>query len=216
MNKINQNQQSGNILFNVLLVIMFIIIAVLIYILAGGPVPEIGRTGGIQSPDISQSMDNAQNGSVSKSGEFSDGLTNPDFSELYSLDEFGAGISERDIFDRDIDGDGQRDRITRTRNENGTPHFYYKYKIELNKNGEYVDITPDGFRTTEGAECALKKLQFIFRPEFRVIKISRNWDTSWDTPTMAQRVEYSFDNGQLRPGTPRDLKVICDVRDLFN
>ena len=158
------NQQSGNILFNILLIIMFAIIAVLIYILAGGPVPKIIRSGGVQSPNIQMPIN------TNNTGEFSDGLINPDSAEKYQLDEYGAGISERDIFNRDINGDGRMDRITRTRNENGTSHFYYQYKIELNENGKFVDITPDGFRTTEGAECALQKLQFVFNPDFQVIK----------------------------------------------
>lgn len=205
------NNQSGSITFNILLVIMFLIIAVLIYILAGGDLPKIGRTVGVQSPDVpTQTTDTNKN-----DGIFSDGLSNPNFSEKYKLDEFGAGISERDIFDIDIDGDGQRDRITRTKNENGTSHFYYQYKIELNKNGEFVDITPDGFRTTEGAECSLQKLQFIFKPQFRVIKISRDWQDSWDTPTMATKIIYAFNNGNLNQIESSKMKVICDVKDLF-
>lgn len=203
------NQQSGNILFNILLIIMFAIIAVLIYILAGGPVPKIIRSGGVQSPNIQIPIN------TNNTGEFSDGLINPDSAEKYQLDEYGAGISERDIFNRDINGDGRMDRITRTRNENGTSHFYYQYKIELNENGKFVDITPDGFRTTEGAECALQKLQFIFNPDFQVIKISRNWDTSWDTPTMATRTMYTFNNGKMISHAPQQMKIVCDVSDLF-
>ena len=203
------NQQSGNILFNILLIIMFAIIAVLIYILAGGPVPKIIRSGGVQSPNIQMPIN------TNNTGEFSDGLINPDSAEKYQLDEYGAGISERDIFNRDINGDGRMDRITRTRNENGTSHFYYQYKIELNENGKFVDITPDGFRTTEGAECALQKLLFIFNPDFQVIKISRNWDTSWDTPTMATRTMYTFNNGKIISHTPQQMKIVCDVSDLF-
>ncbi len=207
-----RSNQSGSMVLNILLIIMFIIIGVLIYILAGGPIPKFGNVTGVQSPQMPTGSDAAliQNPRV-----FSDGLENPDFSEQYQLDEFGAGVSERDIFDRDIDGDGRRDRITRTRHENGTPHFYYEYKIELNKNGEFIDITPDGFRTTEGAECALQKLQFVFQPTFQVIKISRDWSESWDTPTMANRTVYEINNGQMPPGATTPLKVVCNVADLF-
>lgn len=208
----NRNQ-SGNIALNIMLIVMFVIIAVLIYILAGGPLPSVGRVGGVQSPTMSATSQITTG--VAASGEFTDGLTNPDFSEQYQLDEFGAGVAARDIFDRDVDGDGRRDRITRTRNENGTSHAYYQYKIELNRGGEFVDITPSGFRTVEGAECALQKLQFVFRPEFRAIKISRDWDTSWDTPTMATRTVYAFNNGQLVEIESTPLKIICDVTDLF-
>lgn len=210
-------QQSGNVLLNVLLILMFIIIAVLIYILAGGPMPTFTKTpAGVQSPEM-QFSDNKNLDVViaANTGEFSDGLTNPDFSEQYQLDEFGTGVTERDIFDIDINNDGRRDRITRTRNENGTAHFYYQYTIELNNNGDFVDITPDGFRTVEGAECALQKLQFVFRPEFRVIKISRDWDKSWDTPTPATRTVYTISNNQISAETSTPLKTICDVTDLF-
>lgn len=211
-----QKQQSGNMFFNILLIIMFVIIGVLIYILAGGPVPRLGRTGGVQSPTNMEIPSTTPGRVISdNTGEFSDGLTNPDFIKTYPLDEFGAGVSERAVFDVDINSDGRIDRITRTRNENGTDHFYYEYKIELNQNGEYVDITPDGFRTTEGAECSLQKLQFVFRPEFRVIKISRDWSETWTTPTMARRTVYTMYNDGLTASAPTDLKVICNVVDLF-
>ena len=206
-----KNEQGG-ITVNILLIIMLIVIGVLIYILAGGTVPRIGKTGGVTSPTT---MPDEQQLFTTSGGEFTDGLVNPGFSQEYQLDEFGTGVAQRDIFDIDINGDGARDRITRTRNENGTAHFYYEYKIELNSNGKYIDITPDGFRTTEGAECALTKFQFKFQPEFRVIKISRQWQDSWDTPTMATRTIYSLAGTELAPGKPQQLKSVCDVTDLF-
>lgn len=207
-----ERNQYGNITLNILLIIMFLIIAVLIYILAGGKIPKTERATGVPSPTQIQTKDEA---TLSPNVKFSDGLTNPSFSEKYKLDEFGAGTSEREIFDVDVNGDGRNDRITRTRNENGTSHFYYQYKIEINENGNFIDITPEGFRTTEGAECALQKLQFKFKPEFSVIKISRNWQDSWDTPTMAKKTLYSFKDGTLEPTKEQPMKVICDVTDLF-
>ncbi len=205
--------QSGNIALNILLIVMFIIIAGLIYILAGGEIPKFSqKPSGVASPN----MPAQQVKSTQSNDSFSDGLINPSFSEKYELDDFGEGISEKEIFDVDINRDGKQDRITRTRNENGTSHFYYQYKIELNQNGTFVDITPDGFRTTEGAECALQKLQFKFTPDFQVIKISRDWETSWDTPTMAKKTTYTFNKGQLIPiESNKSMKVICNVEDLF-
>lgn len=210
----NDKNQSGNAVLNILLVIMFVIIAVLIYILAGGPLPKKTTSVGIQSPNMPSQLSDKEEG-ITSNGTFTDGLTSPDFSDKYQLDEFGAGISERDIFDIDINNDGRKDRITRTRNENGTSHFYYQYKIELNQNGNFVDITPDGFRTTEGAECALQKLQFKFKPEFRVVKISRDWQDSWDTPTMATKYIYEFENNNLNQISSEQMKSVCDVSDLF-
>ena len=185
-----KNEQGG-ITVNILLIIMLIVIGVLIYILAGGTVPRIGKIGGVTSPTT---MPDEQQLFTTSGGEFTDGLVNPGFSQEYQLDEFGTGVAQRDIFDIDINGDGARDRITRTRNENGTA---------------------DGFRTTEGAECALTKFQFKFQPEFRVIKISRQWQDSWDTPTMATRTIYSLAGTELAPGKPQQLKSVCDVTDLF-
>ena len=89
-----------------MLIVMFVIIAVLIYILAGGSLPSVGRVGGVQSPTMPATSQITTG--VTASGEFTDGLTNPDFSEQYQLDEFGAGVAARDIFDRDVDGDGRR------------------------------------------------------------------------------------------------------------
>lgn len=210
------NQQRGNILFNTLLVVLCAVIAVLIYMLAGGPMPGEKKSVGVASPqmDISDSgADISTNDTYA--GEFSDGLGVPDSAQEFALDEFGAGISERDVFNRDINNDGRIDRITRTRNENGTVHFFYEYVIELNTGNGFVDITPDGFRTTEGADCALQKLKFIFQPDFRVIKISRKWQETWDTPTMAQRTEYTLNNNQLVPENTIDMRTVCDVSELF-
>ena len=193
------NQQRGNILFNTLLVVLCAVIAVLIYILAGGPMPGEKKSVGVVSPqmDISDSgADISTNDTYA--GEFSDGLGVPDSAQEFALDEFGAGISERDVL-----------------NENGTVHFFYEYVIELNTGDGFVDITPDGFRTTEGADCALQKLKFIFQPDFRVIKISRKWQETWDTPTMAQRTEYTLNNNQLVPGNAVDMRTVCDVSELF-
>lgn len=209
-----QTHQFGGITVNVLLIIMLVVIGVLIYTLAGGPMPKFGQTHGVVSPSANDNE--IAPTFVPSPGEFSDGLINPDFSQSYQLDEFGSGLAQRDIFDIDINEDGIRDRITRNRNENGTAHFYDEYKIELNIDGEFVDITPDGFRTTEGAECALTKIKFIFQPDFRVIKISRPWQDSWETPTMATRTTYAFnENNILAPVSSQQLKTVCDVSDLF-
>ncbi|MCL2331453.1 MAG: hypothetical protein FWC61_02810 [Proteobacteria bacterium] len=146
---------------------------------------------------------------------FDDGLHNPASAEHPQLDDQGAGIASVEIFVTDINGDGKNDRITRTRNENGTAHFYYEYKIELGIGGEYMDITPPNFRTIEGAECSLQKIRFIFAPSFRAIKISRSWQDSWDTPTMASRVIFNLVGNELRAGQTEPLQEICNVSELF-
>lgn len=146
---------------------------------------------------------------------FSDGLGTPDASTTYPLDEFGAGVARRDIFMRDINNDGHADRITRTRVENGTDHYYDDYKIELYTGNAYRDITPDNMRTIESADCALRRFQFVFRPTWRIIEISRPWRDTWITPTMATRSTYRLVNGQIRRGISEPVKEICNVADLF-
>jgi len=208
-------QQRGSVALNILLVIMLIIIGVLIYLLARGDKVQTGQTFGINSPGAVQSGD-AQNRPVTKvAAEFTDGLGAPNSSFGADLDEMGVGIASTDIFDRDINGDGRPDRITRTRVENGTSHYYYEYKIELNNGAQYIDITPPDFRTVEGADCALKKIQFIFEPDFAAIVISRPWRDTWTTPTRATKTTYAISGGQMNISNATQMKTICDVSQLF-
>lgn len=205
------NENKGSTTLTVLLIVMLLIIGILIYFLAGGKIPENNKPAiAVDSPNQTFDTDIPQ-----RSSTFNDGLRNPNFSEQYELNEFGEGVASKEIFDIDINGDGHKDRITKTKNENGTPHFYYEYKIELNNKGTFVDITPNGFRTTEGVECALQKLQFIFNPEFRVIKISRNWEETWENPTIATKTVYAFSDGNLKEISKTETKSVCDVSELF-
>lgn len=203
----HKNNQ-GSTTLTILLILMLVIISVLVYFLVAKKPPKVEKGLGIESPTSAQQL-------KSTSSTFTDGLKNPLFSEHYELDEFGEGISSKEIFEIDLDGDGFKDRITKTKNENGTAHFFYDYKIELNKNGSYINITPDGFRTTEGTECSLQKLQFQFKPTFQVIKISRKWEDTWNTPTTAYKTTYKFANGKLIPSNEEKMQEICDVAELF-
>ncbi len=205
----NTNYEKGSAILTILLIIMVVVIGFLIYLLAGGSIPKATKTVGVESPTMEISASKTEN------EQFSDGLTNLVSSKKFNLNEFGEGIAEQNIYEYDINNDGKKDRITRTKNENGTPHFYYEYKIELNKNGSFVDITPEGFRTTEGAECALQKLQFVFKPDFKVIKISRDWKDSWDTPSLAIQTTYNFSDGKIISTSEKELQTICDVSELF-
>ncbi len=208
----NYDNEKGSTTVTILLIIMLVIIGVLIYILAGGPTPKFSGSVGVQSPEIK--IDNEQAYDI-ETGNFNDGLIKPNFSETYELNEFGEGVAQKEIFDQDINGDGRNDRITKTKYENGTAHYYYTYKIELNQNGVFVDITPDDFKTIEGADCSLQKLQFIFTPDFRVKKISRDWQDSWTTPTMAIQTTYALTDNSLQPINSKKLKEICNVAELF-
>ncbi len=146
---------------------------------------------------------------------FSDGLKNPSSVSTYTLDDDDVGITEKSTYLIDINGDNKKDRITKSFFDNGNAHSYYEYKIELNKNGKYVDITPNNLRTVNGADCDLQQVKFVFNPEFKVIMIYRNMGDTWVDPTMAKRRMYSFDNGKLNASADKDLRVVCDVKELF-
>ncbi len=203
------NSEHGSMALNVLLVIMLGLIAGLGYLLwMKNSQPET-RAHGTASPQA------AVRNNIS--GEFTDGLGRANDTTQNPLDETGAGIATIEVFSVDINDDGIADRITRTHHENGTVHAWDEYKIELGRtNGTWRNITPDGFRTTQGAECALQKIQFLFQPEFRVIKISRPWVQSWDSPSMAKRTEYIMQGDALVAQDSVDAGVVCDVSELFN
>ena len=201
--------QSGKISVNVLLVLILCVAGVMGYMLLSDKSDTEISAHGSNSPHLNIKK-------TVKPIVFSDGLPRPDLVETYTLDETGSGIAKKEVFNIDINNDDFIDRITRTRHENGTAHFWYEYKIELNKNGVFFNVTPNGFRTTEGAECSLKKIQFIFEPEFKVIKISRPWETSWNTPTVATRTDYALKNGKLVQTAQKTLGSCCEVTELFN
>ncbi|MBQ8368196.1 MAG: hypothetical protein IJX43_04035 [Alphaproteobacteria bacterium] len=203
------NSERGSVVLNVLLVIMLGLIVGLGYLLwIKNSQPET-RAHGTASPQV------AVRNNIS--GEFTDGLGRANDTTQNPLDETGAGIATIEVFSVDINDDKIIDRITRTHNENGTAHAWDEYKIELGRGGgAWRDITPDGFRTTQGAECALQKLQFVFQPKFRVIKISRPWIQSWDSPSMAKRTEYIMQDNKLVAQDSVDVGAVCDVSELFS
>jgi hypothetical protein len=201
--------QSGKISINILLMIILCAIGILVYVLVSQKSYTDISAHGTNSPQLN--MDKK----VKATDVFTDGLPRPDSIETFALDETGNGISRKEVFNIDINDDDFIDKITRTRNENGTAHFWYEYKIELNKNGVFFNITPNGFRTTEGAECSLQKLQFIFEPDFKVIKISRPWENSWDTPTIATRTDFVLRNGKIVQLSQNSLGSVCEVKELF-
>ena len=181
--------------------------------------PKADKTVGTITPmtqyAAQQIQDIARPKSYGENYDFDDGLRKPVSEQKSQLNEMGQGIANIDIFTPDINNDGLADKITRTRNENGTAHFYYNYKIELNTGTGFVDITPNGFRTTEGAGCALQKLRFVFIPNFMVVKISRNWRETWDAPTMAVKTIYKMNENNLGVFETKQMNKICNVSDLF-
>lgn len=202
----NAQKKSFGLIFATIL--MVILIIVLIFLLVRRNNAPVEKSDGIMSPVISNQV---------KSGAdvFSDGLVNPESSHPGRLDEYGVGIAQTDIFSIDINDDGIPDKITRVRHENGTDHFYFEYQIQVNIDGQMVNVIDENLRTTEGAECALQKIKFQFKPTFQVIKVSRPWVDSWNTPSMATATTYNFVDGKLVPTNVSKLKVICDVAQLM-
>ena len=200
------NDKRGGISLTTGIILIISIIAIMVYILWRNDKRSEIAANGTQTPQITQH---------STPSVFSDGLNNPHRVLPGALDETGSGISEQSIFFFDINQDGNTDRIIRTHHENGTGHYWDEYNIQIIQNGKYVDITPPEFRTVIGTECALQKLQFIFQPNFKVVKISRPWTDSWNTPSIATRTVYTLRNNQLNATQSEKLGDVCDVTELF-
>ncbi len=206
--------RGGNMLSNIMIVVLIVAIGALIYVHINNRASHIGKTGGVDVADsIAEKSDHIN--VLDANGEFDDGLGRPNDTIEFELPPDMDGIVKSETFNRDINNDSQTDMIVRNTFRNGTAHFYYEYKIELNNNGTYTDITPDDFRTIEGADCALQKLHFSFSPTLSVVRISRPWQESWTTPTVATRTDFTMRDGKLRAGTPRELTSVCDVVELF-
>jgi hypothetical protein len=146
---------------------------------------------------------------------FNDGLGKTKDKIGYKPDETGVGVTKIETFLFDINSDGKDDKITRIHHENGTAHFWDEYTIELNENNRFRTVITDDFRTINGAECALQKLKFIFKPKFQVIKISRPWTESWITPSMATQTTYELINNKMVMVESKKLSSVCDVTELF-
>ncbi|MBP5485846.1 MAG: hypothetical protein J6Y07_04030 [Alphaproteobacteria bacterium] len=147
--------------------------------------------------------------------EFNDGLSNPVSVHNFEPNEFGEGVVEVAVFSYDINEDGYPDKISRARRENGTAHFQYVYKVELNDGKKMVNITPKGLFTVEGLECARQKIQFSFKPDFSITKISRPLGEDWNTPTQSTKTVYTLWNKKLHVATTSEYKTVCDVSELF-
>ena len=132
-----------------------------------------------------------------------------------TLDEFGEGTESVADFYYDINNDGTQDKITRTHIATGNDHDYDEYKIELNINGVMVNITPSGMRTTHGADCALRLIKFTFKPKFEINIISRPFQDTWDTPSMATQYIYRLNQNKIENISTKNLSNVCDVTKLF-
>ncbi|MBE6461912.1 MAG: hypothetical protein E7006_03685 [Alphaproteobacteria bacterium] len=198
--------------FWLIIALMILVIGGMIYLLFGSP-QKTEKIMPVGAPAIRLDENVAR---VRRApANFTDGLHNPNETSTYQLDETGAGISNQTIYYRDINGDGISDRITRSHYENGTSHYWDSYTIELVQNGKYRDITPENFRTTHGAECSLTQIQFSFAPKFQIVKISRPWHETWNSPSVATRTIYELSDNKLVISSQKKLQSVCDVTELF-
>lgn len=147
--------------------------------------------------------------------KFNDGLPNSDTTVTYPLDEYKMGISEKSIFEIDINKDTKIDRITREFHETGNAHSYYTYKIELNNGGRFTDITPEDFQTINGDTCDLKLIRFSFVPKFTATIIYRDLGNTWEEPTEAYKQSFYLSKDKLVTSEKTILKPVCDVKELF-
>ena len=196
--------EKNNGWIKIIIIVALIIIGVVVFYKLIEPHPEIQPVY-IEEPIIE----------TTGGANFTDGLENPDSVRNFAPDEFGAGVVEVATFSYDIDGDGRPDKISRARRETGTAHFQYIYKVELNNGEKLINITPKDFFTVEGAECAHQKIQFSFKPDFSIVKISRPMGEDWNTPTQSTKTVYTLWNNNLHIAETSEYKTVCDVAELF-
>ena len=196
--------EKNNGWIKIIIVVALIVIGVFVFYKLIEPHPEI-KPVYIGEPIIE----------TTGGADFTDGLEKPTLVRTFEPDEFGEGVVEIATFSYDIDGDGRPDKISRARRETGTAHFQYIYKIELNNGEKMVDITPKDFFTVEGAECAHQKIQFSFKPDFSITKISRPMGEDWNTPTQSTKTVYTLWNNKLHIAETSEYKTVCDVAELF-
>lgn len=196
--------EKNNGWIKIIIIIALIAIGVLVFHKFSKPRTEIAPT------NIKERVVETTGGA-----DFTDGLENPESVHNFEPDEFGEGVVEIATFSYDIDGDGRPDKISRARRETGTAHFQYIYKVELNDGQKLVNITPKDLFTVEGAECAHQKIQFSFRPDFSITKISRPLGEDWDTPTQSTKTVYTLWNNNLHIVETLEYKTVCDVAELF-
>ncbi|MFQ6777996.1 MAG: hypothetical protein ACLRFI_01705 [Alphaproteobacteria bacterium] len=216
--------QNGNIYSGILIILLLSVVAGGIFFL----ITKSNNSNTKQSEQINYVDDSNDENTVNdkntdtkyNTDEFDydniDGLKNPIETKNFELEVFEPGISSIEIFEYDINNDGLLDKITKSYYLTWTAHSYYEYKIELNKNNKYIDITPKNFRTEEAADCPLQKLRFIFKPSFSVIVVSRPGGETFVTPTKAKKVIYKLSNNKIvQFGKEQDMGIVCDVTDLL-
>jgi hypothetical protein len=141
-------------------------------------------------------------------GNFSDGLTTPDRTEIFDLsDEYGT--KQIDTFYIDINNNGTKDTIKRGRFVTGTAHSYTFYDIQLDNGKKLARLT-----TLEGADCVLRAYKFQIQP-FLITSASRDIGKDYLEPAKATVETFVIKDDKMQSVSDKKYKTICDVRYLL-
>ena len=146
---------------------------------------------------------------VEYTGSFSDGLPEPDKTQVFDLPE-DYGTKQIDTFYLDINDNGIRDTIVRGRFVTGTAHSYTFYDIYLDSGELLTHLT-----THEGADCVLRAHKFQLRP-FLITSASRPIGNDYMEPTKAKVETFRIDNNKIESVHSKEYRPICDVRYLLD
>ena len=80
---------------------------------------------------------------------------------------------------------------------------------------EYIDVTPNNLKTTNGAECDLQQIQFSLKPQFSAKIIYRELGNYWNQPTVAKQKKLTLIGNKIQESEIKTLKSVCDVKVLF-
>ena len=139
---------------------------------------------------------------------FSDGLPEPDTTEVFDLSE-DYGTKQIDTFYLDINNDGKKDIIKRGRFVTGTAHSYTFYDLYLDNGELLAHLT-----TQEGADCVLRAYKFQTQP-FVITSASRPVGKDYAEPTKAKLETLEIKNNKIESVSDKEHGSICDVRYLL-
>lgn len=142
-------------------------------------------------------------------GIFSDGLPEPNKTEIFDLSDEQYGVERVDTFYVDINNNQKPDTITKGHFITGTAHAYTFYNITLDDGTKL-----DELRTIEGADCVLQAYKFSFKP-FMVMKTSRQLGNDYIEPTKAKLETFKMNTNRLDKISEKNYNAVCDVRSLL-
>ena len=140
---------------------------------------------------------------------FSDGLPEPNKTEIFDLSDEHYGVERIDTFYIDINDNQKPDTITKGRFITGTAHAYTCYNITLDDGTKL-----DELRTIEGADCILQAYKFSFDP-FTIVKATRQPGNDYIEPTKAKLETFKTNHNKLDKVSEKNYNAVCDVRSLL-